>query len=219
MGRPKDPSVHERWAHLRFSVIGQLLAAPPPRGELRTELKRLASCTWQHPVTGEPVRFALSTIERWLLRSRRERRDPVGVLRRKVRVDAGTQQVSIAIREALRAQYAAHPTWSVKLHYDNLHALAQAESSLVPVPSYSSIRRFYQSQGWRKRRRLTSRDTAGAERAALEAAGRPVPLGELRVLCRIRHATLHERLRVLTGAGHLLHDAAGYRLATPSAAA
>ena len=55
--------------------------------------------------------------------------------------------------------------------------------------------------------------------AALEAAGRPVPLGELRVLCRVRHATLHERLRVLTSAGRLLHDAAGYRLAPPSVTA
>ena len=27
--------VHERWAHLRFSVIGQLLAAPPDKGELK----------------------------------------------------------------------------------------------------------------------------------------------------------------------------------------
>ena len=27
--------VHERWAHLRFSVIGQLLAAPPAKGELK----------------------------------------------------------------------------------------------------------------------------------------------------------------------------------------
>jgi hypothetical protein len=52
--------------------------------------------------------------------------------------------------------------------------------------------------------------------AALEAAGRPVPLGELRVLCRVRHATLHERLRALTGTGYLLHDAAGYRLAPTS---
>jgi len=49
--------------------------------------------------------------------------------------------------------------------------------------------------------------------AALAAAGRSVPLGELRQLCRVRHATLHERLRALTGAGHLLHDLAGYRLA------
>jgi hypothetical protein len=50
--------------------------------------------------------------------------------------------------------------------------------------------------------------------AALRAAGRPLPLGELRTLCRVRYATLHQRLRALTGAGDLLHDAAGYRLAT-----
>src|SRR5690606_27588893 len=117
MGGPKDSSVHERWAHLRFSVIGQLLAAPPPRGALRAELKRLCARTWQHPITGKPVRFALSTIERWLLRARRERRDPVAVLRRKVRADAGTQQVTLAIRQQLRAQYATHPSWSVQLHY------------------------------------------------------------------------------------------------------
>jgi hypothetical protein len=47
------------------------------------------------------------------LRARRERRDPVGVLRRKVRADAGTQQLAVPIRELLRAQYGAHPSWSV----------------------------------------------------------------------------------------------------------
>jgi putative transposase len=170
MSGPKDPSVHERWAHLRFSVIGQLLAAPPPRGELRAELERLAAQTWRHPINGEPVRFALSTIERWLLRARRERRDPVGVLRRKVRADAGVQQLSLAIRQALRAQYGAHPSWSVKLHYDNLRALAAENGELAPLPSYSSIRRLFHGQGWRKRRRLTTRDTAGAERAEARLA-------------------------------------------------
>jgi hypothetical protein len=37
------------WAHLRFPVIGQLLAAPPPRGKLRAELERLAGQNWRHP--------------------------------------------------------------------------------------------------------------------------------------------------------------------------
>src|SRR6266568_2207930 len=116
MSASKHASLHQRWAHLRFSVIGQLLAAPPPKGELRAEIKKLAARTWQHPISGEPVRFAASTIERWLLRARRERRDPVAVLRRKVRADAGIQQVAAAIREVLRAHYAAHPSWSVQLH-------------------------------------------------------------------------------------------------------
>ena len=32
MGEETRRRVHERWAHLRFSVIGQLLAAPPDKG-------------------------------------------------------------------------------------------------------------------------------------------------------------------------------------------
>jgi putative transposase len=191
MSGPKEPCLHERWAHLRFSVIGQLLAAPPPRGELRAELKRLCARTWQHPITGEPVRFALSTIERWLLQARRERRDPVAVLRRKVRADAGTQQLSLAIREALRAQYAHHPSWSVQLHYDNLHALAVADATLAPVPSYSSIRRFFVSQGWRKRRRLSSRDTLGAERARARLESREVRSYEAEYVGGLYHWDCH----------------------------
>jgi putative transposase len=34
--------VHERWAHLRFSVIGQLLAAPPRKGGLQDTLRALS---------------------------------------------------------------------------------------------------------------------------------------------------------------------------------
>lgn len=52
--------------------------------------------------------------------------------------------------------------------------------------------------------------------SVLQEAARPLPLAQLRQLCRVRNATLHERLRALTAAGLLLRDAAGYRLATPS---
>lgn len=48
---------------------------------------------------------------------------------------------------------------------------------------------------------------------ALEIAARPVPLAELRQLCRVRNATLHERLTALTRTGQLLRDPQGYRLA------
>ena len=57
--------VHERWARLRFSVIGQLLAAPPAKGALRAALEQLAAREWRHPSTGAPVRFGVSTLERW----------------------------------------------------------------------------------------------------------------------------------------------------------
>ena len=71
----RGPRVHERWAHLRFSVIGQLLAAPPPKGELRAEIEALAGRQWRHPITGDPARFGFSTIERWYYRALKERSD------------------------------------------------------------------------------------------------------------------------------------------------
>src|SRR5262249_5227862 len=57
--------VHERWARFRFSVIGQLLAAPARKGELASTITELAERTWHHPISGEPTRFGFSTIERW----------------------------------------------------------------------------------------------------------------------------------------------------------
>ena len=91
MERPSS-RVHERWARLRFSVIGQLLAAPPQKGALRGELEKLAAREWRHPTTGEPVRFGTSTIERWYYRAVKEQHDPLGVLRRKVRTDAANKR-------------------------------------------------------------------------------------------------------------------------------
>ncbi len=109
MKKADHRSHHERWALLRFAVVGQLLAAPPPKGELRAQLEELAVREWPHPITGLPVRFGVSTLERWLHKARKENRDPVRVLRRKVRTDVGAQEsMSLAIREALRAQYAGH---------------------------------------------------------------------------------------------------------------
>jgi hypothetical protein len=93
----RGPRVHERWAHLRFSVIGHLLAAPPHKGALRAEIESLAARQWRHPTTGEPVRFGFSTIERWYYRALKERSDPVGSLRRKLRADAGQQPAMSAI--------------------------------------------------------------------------------------------------------------------------
>ena len=202
MSTSKHASIHERWAHLRFSVVGQLLAAPPPKGELRAELKKLSERTWQHPITGAPVRFALSTIERWLLRARREQRDPVGVLRRKVRADAGIQHVALAVRETLREQYDAFPNWSCQLHYDNLRALADQNPWIGPVPSYSSIRRLFKAQGWHKRRRLSSRDTPGAERAEARLAAREVRSYESPYVGSLWHWDGHAGSRtVLTARG------------------
>jgi putative transposase len=196
-------SHHERWAYLRFCVVGQLLAAPPPKGELRAELERLAAREWPHPITGRLVRFGVSTLERWLHKARKENRDPVRVLRRKVRTDVGAQEsMTLPIREALRAQYAGHMSWSVSLHHMNLRALAEQRPEFGPVPSYSTIRRFLKAQGLYKRRRLSARRTAGVERAEARLMQREVRSYEAEYVGSLWHFDAHHgSLKVLTPRG------------------
>lgn len=203
MKRADHRSHHERWAYLRFSVVGQLLAAPPPKGELRAELERLAAREWQHPITGLPVRFGVSTLERWFHRVRKEGRDPMRVLRRKVRTDVGAQEsMTLAIREALRAQYAGHMSWSVALHHVNLRALAEQRPELGCVPSYSTIRRFLKAQGLIKRRRLSARRTAGVERAEARLMQREVRSYEAEHVGALWHFDAHYgSLKVITPRG------------------
>lgn len=50
--------------------------------------------------------------------------------------------------------------------------------------------------------------------AALMNAAHPMPIAEIRALCRVRNATLYERLTALTTAGRLVRSADGYRLAS-----
>jgi putative transposase len=192
----RGPRVHERWAHLRFSVIGQLLAAPPDKGDLHSAIEALAARTWVHPTTGEPVQFGFSTIERWYYRAARERADPVGVLRRKIRADAGQQvAVSDAIRREVLAQYAAHKSWSVQLHHDNLVALVASTPDLGPAPSYATLRRFMRANGLDKRRRLTPRKTDGAERAEARVDDREIRRYEAEYVNGLWHWDCHHGSR------------------------
>jgi len=143
----------ERWAHLRLSIIGPLLACPPEKGELKPALAGLAGKIWRHPVTGQPVSFGVSTLEQWYYAARGQA-NPVEALERKLRKDSGFMTaVGPKLQAALRRQYAEHPSWSYKLHLDNLLALVEEQAEIGPVPSYSSLRRFMQEQGLLKQRR------------------------------------------------------------------
>jgi len=191
----------ERWAHFRFAIVGPLLAAPPAPGELKAAIEALAAKSWHHPISGEPVRFAFATIERWYYQARTARQDPVGMLQRRRRADAGVSRaLSGPIKHLVREQYRAHPGWSVQLHYDNLVATVAQEPALGPLPSYPTLRRFMRRSGLDKRPR--PRPTAGAQAAAVRKAEREIRSFEAEYAMALWHLDFHHaRRKVLTRAG------------------
>jgi putative transposase len=131
----------KRWSHLRFSVIGSLLANPPENGQLKAELKRLAEKQYRHPDKGEWTTFGFSTIERWYYQALNAK-DPILALERKSRSDAGSLKVmNSGLLTALNQQYQDYPHWSYQLHADNLRALVAENPELGEFPSYSTILR------------------------------------------------------------------------------
>lgn len=200
MGKDRDEGVRARWARLKFSVIGPLLASPPEHGELGAALEQLAAKGYRHPTTGETVHFGKSTIERWLYVARNAPDDPFGALARKVPSHVGSHpSMGPALREALRAQYRQHPTWTYQLHHINLCALAQQDASLGDVPSPASVARFMKAHGLVKRRRR-SRDRRGDHGQGFER--RETRSYEVEHVHGLWHADFHEGSRkVVTADG------------------
>ena len=168
---------HDRWAHLRFAVVGTLLAAPPKKGELHEALTALAERSWQHPTHGRANALRALNHRALVLSGGRAGWNPVARLRRRVRRDAGAQpSMSDGLRDALRAQYEAHRSWSYQLHRDDLRALSTGNPTLGPLSSYSTVRRYMQAQGLLRTRRRTARDRPGADHIdAIDLCdGRPI---------------------------------------------
>ena len=164
----RDAAVPRRWARLRFSILGPLLAAPPEHGELQARIEELAAKPYQNPTTGEVIRFGASTIERWFYTAK-DAADPVAALARKIPSHAGTHPgMPPAMAVALEAQYRAHPGWSFQLHHDNLRALARERPALGRSPSYTTTARFMKDRGWlrHKKKRKRWRDDGTEEKTA-----------------------------------------------------
>lgn len=199
MNEITDPAKRDRWARLRFSIIGPLLAAPPAPGELHSALSLLAARTWRDPVSGLDVCFAASTMERWYYAARRAN-DPVATLKDRVRGDVGrfpsmTQQVI----DTLTIQYREHPGWTVQLHVDNLRA-ALKDSGLA-IASYPSIRRYLKAKGM-FRQSQPKRATAGALAARDRLLRLEVRSFEVDHVCALWHLDFHHGSRkVLTRSG------------------
>jgi len=182
----------ERWGRLRFAVVGRLLAAPPPWGELQNELDKLVEMSWKHPITGLDRKFEFSTIERWYYDAKKEKQDPVAALQRKVRKDAGLfHAISPLIAEVLRDQYRDHPSWTYQLHSDNLAAELRKQG-LDAAPSYPTVRRYMKAQGWYRRKRPRNADRPGVVATLVHFEGREVRSYEAEYVHGLWHSDGHE---------------------------
>jgi len=188
----------DRWARLRFSIIGPLLAAPPLAGQLLAALKELSAKTWRDP-NGLDVQFGVSTLERWYYAARFAD-DPIAILRNRLRGDCGQfPSLLPQVIAILVTQYREHAGWTMQLHYDNLR-VALADST-VAVPSYPTIRRYLNAQGmFRQARPKRATDGALAARDRLERL--EVRSFEVKHVGALWHLDFHHASRsVLTRAG------------------
>ena len=194
-----DPPKRDRWARLRFSIIGPLLAAPPAPKALYAALQVLAAKCWRHPVSGLDVCFAASTLERWYYTARRAS-DPVAALKDRVRGDVGKfPSLTPLLIETLTTQYREHSGWTAQLHFDNLCVALKDSGS--PLASYPTIRRYLKAQGMFRQARA-KRATAGALAARDRLERLEVRSFEVDHVCALWHLDFHQGSRkVLTRRG------------------
>ena len=195
-----------RWAELRFSIIGPLLARPPERGELRVELTKLAAQSWRHPLDGRPLRLGVSTIERWYYKALSAKDGPMAALTRRTRKDRGQQpSLNAQLRQALLVQYREHPSWSYKLHADNLAALAKLSPELGRAPSYATVVRFLKHRGLLRQRRRGGGNRPGALAAHARQERREVRSWEVAHVGGLWHLDFHHGSRNVLSADGRWH--------------
>lgn len=189
------------WAEFRFSVVGHLLACPPKtKGELKGHLFTLAAKTYRHPLTQADLSVSWHTLERWYYRARKGP-DPIASLRKRTRKDRGRRLMSEALSEALKVQHQDYPSWSYRLHTDNLKAHAEQKPDLGKAPSYMSVCRFLQGSG-RFKQRQKPEMTAGQALAAHRLDSREVRSFEVSDTAALWHLDFHHgSLPVLTEDG------------------
>jgi putative transposase len=128
--------------------------------------------------------------------AKRERVDPVGVLRRKLRKDFGqSRALRDMLTRMLLAQYDEHKGWSAQLHADNLAVRVEDDPRLGPMPSYSTVRRVLRAHGLVRRRRLGPRGSPGAARAEARFEHREVRSYEAEYIHGLWHLDFHHGSR------------------------
>ncbi len=121
------PTPREAVAAFRLSVVGHLLAQELTRGELTTELKRLAQHRYRPAGSPTTRTYHWKTLQRWLHAARRGAR--------RLQPASRTKGFALALDEAQRALLLdirrAHPTASVELIRDE--AVRNREHRIHPV--------------------------------------------------------------------------------------
>ncbi len=131
-------------AEFRHSILGELFARPPAKGELAERLRELSNKSWVPPGQSHPEQYCVRTLERWYAKVRKNPSDRVTALLPSRRSDLG-------IRHAVRPDHIAwlkqnikdYSHWNIKLRSDNLSAV----ESLLPTPSYSTVLRWFHAHG------------------------------------------------------------------------
>ena len=198
-----QPSMWRRWGQFRFSVIGELLSSPLPKGQLQKAFQRLAQKIYQHPIDpGRKLTLGASTIERWFYKAQNTD-DPVAVLGRKVRSDAGIRwSMPDAVLKELKAQYKMYPRWNIQLHYDNLKVVVKEKPELGKLPSYKTILRCMRDSGW-WRSHEPAQPTRGQILATARLEKREVRGYEVTYLHGLWHLDFHHaKLRILDASGN-----------------
>ena len=186
--RPAD-----RMASFCLAVVGPLLTSPPENGQLQFKLAELAEKCYKHPITGQPVTYGASTIERWFYKIRKKLEKAVEVLRRPVRKDAGTHpSLSERVRTLIQNQHHDHPRWTYQLHWDNILARAKADPTLGTIPSYPTVRRYMRAVGLYRKKRRRLPNTPGGQLAADRLEQRETRSYEAATVCGLWHLDFHE---------------------------
>lgn len=191
------------WGQFRLAVIGELLSSPPDKGELQQALARLSEKIYQHPIDeNQKITFGSSTIERWYYKARKAN-DPVAVLGRKIRSDAGIRwSMSNALFNALESQYKKYSRWTVQLHYDNLKVKAKEHPEWGKMPSYKTVLRCVRENGW-LRSHEPAQPTQGQKRAEERREKREIRGFEVAYLHGLWHLDFHHaKIRIVDASGN-----------------
>ena len=192
----------QRWAQFRYSVIGELLSCPPPKGQLQKSIGQLAQKCYQHPIdANQRINFGPSTIERWYYKAK-DAADPIAVLGRKIRSDSGVRwSMPKTLLQELKAQYENYPRWNVQLHYDNLNVVAKEQPNLGTVPSYKTVLRCMRENGWLKTNE-PAQPTDGQRQAAFRRQNREIRGFEVSHVHGLWHLDFHQaKIRILDTLG------------------